>query len=349
MALIVLVLGSGSVYSQALNLAKIDSLLNSVEQSKKFMGGIAIAQNGHVVYSKNIGYADIENNYKAHINTKYRIGSITKTFTAVLVLKAVDEKKIKLDQTLEKYFPMVPNANKITIRSLLNHRSGIHNFSKDESYFKYRFIGKSESEMVDIIIKAGSDFTPDSKAMYSNSNYVLLSYILEKIYQKTYAEILKENIVQPLGLLNTYFGGKIETQNNESYSYDWAEYWQKLPETNLNIFSGAGAIVSTPTDVLKFTEAVFNGKVISKSSLKAMKETRDEYGLGLGENKFEGSISYGHTGHIDGFNSMYGYFPKDNISFIITSNGTSINNNDIAVGILSILFNVPYTIPKKFD
>lgn len=115
------------------------------------------------------------------------------------------------------------------------------------------------------------------------------------------------------------------------------------------MLTGAGAIISTPTDVLKFADAVFNGTVISSASLKAMLEFNEEYGLGIGEFSFEDNLSYGHTGHVDGFYSMYGYFPQDRISFAITSNGTTINTNDIAVGLLSIIFNIPYEIPTEFN
>ncbi|WP_084523789.1 serine hydrolase domain-containing protein [Adhaeribacter aquaticus] len=338
-----------TTYSQHLNIAKLDSLFQTLELSNKFMGGVAISKNGEIVYTKNTGYSDIETSRKSQINTKYRIGSITKTFTAILILKAIDEKKLKLDQTIEKYFPLVTNADKITIRTLLNQRSGIHNFTKDEDYEKYKFKGKTEDEMIAIISNAGSDFEPDSKAAYSNSNYVLLSYILERIYKEPYAEILNKKIVRPLGLRDTYFGGKIEIEHNETNSYEFDNDWIKQPETNLLMFTGAGAIVSTPTDVLKFAEAVFNGKVLSSSSLKAMKEIKDDYGLGIGEFSFEGKLSYGHTGHIDGFNSMYGYFVKEKISFAITSNGTGINNNAIAVGLLSIVFNIPYKISLTFN
>jgi D-alanyl-D-alanine carboxypeptidase len=265
----------------------------------------------------------------------------------VLVLKAVEEKKVKLDEPIFKFFPRVKNAHKITIRHLLTHRSGIHNFSEDEDYSTYNFKGKSKSEMVDMISHAVSDFEPDLESNYSNSNYVLLSYILEKIYGDSYASILKKKIVKPLNLTDTYFGDKIDSQKNEAKSYDLDTTWKVLPETNISMFTGAGAIVSTPVDVLKFVQAVFNHKIISMTSLKTMEEVRDDYGMGIGEFPFEDNISFGHTGHLDGFRSMFGYFPKQDISFVIISNGSSINNNDIALGLLNTIFNIPHKTPSK--
>jgi D-alanyl-D-alanine carboxypeptidase len=338
----------GTSYSQNLNFAKLDSLFKSIEASNKFMGSIAISENGKILYTKSIGYSDVETSQKSNKQTKYRIGSITKIFTAVLILKAVEEKKLKLDETIEKYFPKIKNANKISVRHLLTHRSGIHNFTKDKDYLTYNIKGKSKIEMIDIISNFESDFEPNSKANYSNSNFVLLSYILEDIYSQSFAEILKNKIVKPLKLYNTYFGNEINTSKNEANSYDLDTTWKKQPETNMSILTGAGAIVSTPNDVLRFVQAVFKNKIISMASLKAMEEVRDDYGMGIGEFPFEEKMSYGHTGHLDGFSSLFGYFPKENISFVITSNGSSVNNNDIALGLLNIIFNLPYQIPTKF-
>jgi D-alanyl-D-alanine carboxypeptidase len=160
--------------------AKLDNYFQNLETNNKFMGSIAVSQDGKVIYTKSIGFADVENNQKANENTKYRIGSISKTFTTVMVMKAVEDKKLDLNQTIEKFFPTVPNANKITIKQLLGHRSGIHNFTNDDEYMTWYTQPKTEKEMVEIITKIGSDFEPDSKADYSNSNFVLLTYILEK-------------------------------------------------------------------------------------------------------------------------------------------------------------------------
>lgn len=346
--ILALTLFLGTTYSQNLNLAKLDSLFKSIEISNKFMGSIAISENGKILFSKSIGYSDVETSQKSNKQTKYRIGSITKTFTAVLILKAVEEKRLTLDETIEKYFPKIKNANNISVRNLLTHRSGIHNFTKDKDYLSYNIKGKSKVEMIDIISTFESDFEPNSRANYSNSNFVLLSYILEEIYSQSFAKILKNKIVKPLNLHNTYFGSKINTSKNEANSYDLDTIWKKQPETNMPILTGAGAIVSNPIDVLKFVEAVFKNKIISKESLNAMEEVRDDYGMGIGEFPFEEKMSYGHTGHLDGFSSLFGYFPNENISFAITSNGSSINNNDIALGILNIIFNLPYQIPTKF-
>ena len=226
---------SQTATAQNFNKAKLDSFFIALEVNNKFMGSVAISENGKIIYSKAIGFADLENKIRADENSRYRIGSISKTFTSVLVLKAAEEKKIDLDQTIDKYFPGIENANTITIRHLLNHRSGIHNFTDDSDYLTWHTQPKTEKEIIDIIAKAGSDFKPDSKSQYSNSNFVLLSYVLEKTYKSTYAKLLMEYITEPIGLKNTYMGGKINPAENECKSYRYVGFWKTEPETDISI------------------------------------------------------------------------------------------------------------------
>ena len=164
------------------------------------MGNIAVSKDGEIIYLKSIGYADISNNLKATKETKYRIGSISKSFTATLVLKAIENKKLELNQTIDKWFPMIKDSDKITIKQLLSHRSGIYNFTDNLNYLTWNTQKKTEKEMVEIITMGGNIFAPDSKAEYSNSNYLLLSYILEKTFMKSYSELLDEYIIKPIDL-----------------------------------------------------------------------------------------------------------------------------------------------------
>ncbi|MDI6051053.1 serine hydrolase domain-containing protein [Flavobacterium sp. XS2P24] len=341
----------GTGYSQKMNVAKLDSLFQILEAKDKFMGSIAVSQNGTLIYSKSIGKVDIETNKKATNLSKYRIGSISKMFTSALIFKAVEEKKIVLNQTIEIYFPTIENATKITIGNLLNHRSGIHNFTNNPDYLKYNTEPKSEEQMVEIIAKGKSDFEPNSKADYSNSNYVLLSYILQKAYKKPYAAILKDKITKPLGLKNTYVGDKISIQNNESNSYKFSEKWIKETETDMSIPMGAGSIVSNPTDLTIFIDHLFANKIINESSLKQMITLQDNYGMGIFQIPFYDKKGFGHTGGIDEFRSVLYYFTEDKIAVALTSNGKTYDNNDIIIVALSSYFNKPFVIStfKNFE
>ena len=309
------------------------------------MGSVAVSKNGEIIYTKSIGFADIENNLKATENSKYRIGSITKSFTTVLVLKVIEQNNLDLNQSIDKWFPTIKNAKQITVKHLLSHRSGIHNFTNDKDYLTYNTQPKTEKEMVEIIAKGGSDFQPDSKAEYSNSNFVLLTYILEKTFNKSYSELLQEYIIKPIDLPSTYVFEKINTSNNECKSYKFVSSWKEEIETNYTIPLGAGAITSTPSDLVKFADALFDGKLLKPESLEIMKTLKDGYGIGLFQIPFYNSIGYGHTGGIDGFSSVYSYFPDDKISYALISNGANMNNNDISIVVLSAVYDKPYEIP----
>jgi len=333
-------------WTQQFDKAKLDSYFDSLEANDKFMGSVAVSKDGALIYSKSVGYCDIENNKKANKDSKYRIGSISKTFTSVLVLKAVEENKLDLNQTIDQYFPSIENAKKIEIKHLLNHRSGIHNFTNDVSYLEWNTQAKTEEELVEIIAKGGSDFEPDSQAEYSNSNFVLLSFILEKELGKSYAELLQHYIIEPIGLENTSFGGKIKVDNNECNSYQFTGEWELQSETDMSIPLGAGGIISTPVDMTTFSDALFSGKILKSESLEMMKTIKDNYGNGLFQIPFYDKVGYGHNGGIDGFSSTFAHFEDGNISYALTSNGANYVTNNISIAVLSAVYDKPYELPN---
>jgi CubicO group peptidase (beta-lactamase class C family) len=336
-----------SVFSQPIDWTTLDQYMDELDQHHQCMGGVAVSKNGNIMYTKTMGWEDVENQVKATEETKYRLGSISKTFTAVLVFQAIEQKKLRLNQTIDKWFPGIVNARKINIQHLLNHRSGIHNFTNDSLFLTYNTQPKSEKEILDIIIAGGSDFEVDRKTEYSNSNYVLLSFILQKIHRQTYADLIHRHIVEPLGLTGTYVFGDFDPGKNESISYRYLGGWKAESATDASIPLGAGAILSTPTDVTTFAHALFNGKLLKTESVHQMTTITDGFGSGLFSIPFYQYVGYGHTGGIDGFVSIFGHFPKENISFAITLNGTQINVNDLAIAVLSAVFEYPINMPKK--
>lgn len=332
-------------FAQNFDKKKLDQYFNALEENDKFMGSVSVRQNGKVIYSKAIGLADIENNIKATENTKYRIGSISKTFTAVLALKAVEEGKLNLNQTIDQWFPNILNADKIKISDLLNHRSGIHNFTTDPDYLNYYTQPNSEEKMIETITQAGSDFLPNTNTAYSNSNYVLLTFILEKAFDKTYSELVQEYIAEPLGLVNTYVFDEIKSQNNEAKSYRFTGSWEIQPETHYSVPLGAGAIISTSNEITKFSDALFNEKLLKAESLQSMKNIINGLGFGLFQIPFYEKIAYGHSGEIDGFSAVFAHFEEDEISYALLSNASNFNNNNITLAVLSAVFNKNYDIP----
>lgn len=335
-----------SVIAQELNTTKLDSYFDALEENNKFMGSVAVSRGGELIYKRTVGYSDVESSVKANENTKYRIGSISKTFTTILVFKAIEEGKLELDQTIKSFFPKVKHADKITIENLLNHRSGIHSFTNDESYLEWSTEARSRKEMIKIIVDGGSDFAPDTKAEYSNSNFVLLTYILEDIYGRSYSALVKEYVADPLQLKQTYVGEELDTSKGESKSYWYKRGWELASVTDMTVPVGAGAIVSTPADLVVFSDALFSGKLISKKSLEKMMSVKDGFGMGLFTVPFGERTAYGHTGGIDGFGSVFSYFPEDNVSFAMVYNGLNYEFNAISIAVLSAVFDQPYDIAE---
>jgi CubicO group peptidase (beta-lactamase class C family) len=332
-------------FAQLPDKAKLDEYFNVLEKNNKFMGSVAVSKNGTLLYQRSVGLSDVEGNKRANEQSTYRIGSISKTFTAVLVMRAVEQQLIQLEQTIEGFFPTIKNANKITIRHLLSHRSGIHNFTDDKDFLTWNTQPQSEKAMMERLSQLGSDFQPDYKFSYSNSNYVLLTFLLEKVMKDKYPSLLKKFILQPIGLKNTFYGGKINVSKNESKSYTYRDGWKAESETDMSIPLGAGAIVSNPADIILFSEALFNGKIIQPESLVIMTNMKDNYGLGLFVIPFYDKKGYGHTGGIDGFNAVFSYFPEDKVAYALTSNGTNFINNKISIALLSAVFGRPFDIP----
>lgn len=344
--LYVLLLIVSSAYAQSFNTKKMDSLLDAVDANHKGMGSLAITHNGKVVYRRAIGYALYgPEKVSATVETKYRIGSISKMFTTCLIFQLIEEGKLSLDTKLSTYYPQVPNAAKISIGMMLQHRSGLHNFTNDQAYLTYNTQPKSHEEMLAISTKQAPDFEPDSKAAYSNTNFVLLGYIAEKITKTPYSELVKKRVADKAGLKDTYYGGKINTANHEAHSYKAGNPWVADSETDMSIPGGAGGMVSTPTDLDHFIEALFAGKIISKEHVAMMQNIKDGYGMGMFRYPIIGKTGYGHTGGIDSFGSQVIYFPTDDMAICYIHNADSDVAGDITLGAIAIYFNKPYTIP----
>jgi D-alanyl-D-alanine carboxypeptidase len=335
-----------AAHAQQLNTAKLDSLLTSLATYNKMMGSLAVSRNGQVVYNHAFGYAQLEPKTPATTATRYRMGSITKMFTAVMIFQLIEEKKLTLGTSLATFFPQLPNAKTITIDQLLSHRSGLHNITADGAYLGYMTQPKVQAELLTIMSNYPPDFEPGAKFDYSNSNYIVLGYIVEKLGKQPYAQALQKRIVAKAGLQNTYYGGKIDPQKQEAFSYKPGPGgWQPDVETNMSTPGGAGAVVSTPTNIDRFLEALFAGKLVSATSLGEMKTIRDGFGRGLMLMPFHGKPGYGHGGIIDGFQSLAAYFPDDKLTVTLSTNAHSYVLGDAMGGVLSICFNQPYKIP----
>ena len=336
--------------AQTLDKAKLDQFFDRLAEKNKAMGSLTIAKDGKVLYTRAIGYGQINGTDKKPLTAAngFRIGSITKMFTAAMILQLVEEGKLKLTDTLDKFFPQVPNAKKITIVQILWHRSGIPNVRREQnSQGNVNTIPVTKDEMLALIVKATPDFEPDTKRAYSNSGYQVLGLILEKVTGKPYGEALKERITSKIGLANTYLAtGNIDVSKNEALTYmNFGDGWKTVSETHPSILFSAGAIVSTPNDLAKFIQALFDGKIVSKENLDQMKTIRDGEGAGMEAMTFAGKTFYGHTGGADNYGAVLAYQPEEKLAVAYTTNAKVYPVADIMKGIFDIYYNKPFQIP----
>jgi CubicO group peptidase (beta-lactamase class C family) len=349
---------------------RMDSLLNYLHENNKFMGSLTIREGENVVFNKAYGFADVEKNIKADRLTRYKIGSISKTFTAVIIMQLIEEKKMTLQTKLNRFYPKVKNADKISIYDLLHHRTGIVDFVNQDSTF-HKVLDKkhSKEDILKVITSYEPLFEPGSKYQYSNSNFFILGCIIEKLTKKTYAENLQNRIVKKAELgtyenktemtakgavtnkvfvPTTYYKEEAtNTANKESYSYYFdGTNWVKSLENHNSIPFASGGITSTTADLTKFIYALFNGKLVNQVSLEQMKEIKEGYGKALIQFPFGERRFYGHGGRIENFSSMLGYYPTEKLSFSLISNGDNFVQNDIIIGILSIYYKIPFPFPQ---
>jgi len=263
-----------------------------------------------------------------------------------MIMQLIEEKKLKLETKLSKFYPQIQNSNKITIHDLLHHRTGIiDHINGDSAVDVYKNVSKEE--MMSKIAAYQSLFEPNTKFEYSNSNYYILGRIIEDITKLDYVTNLQQRITQRLSLKNTSISEKVNATKNESYSYLFLNNkWTLSKEWDMSQAFGAGNIFSTASDLTLFLDGIFNGKLLKKSSVDEMTKLEQSYGKGLvtfpfGERKF-----YGHTGGIEGFRSVVGYYPTEKMGVSLIVNGDNYNRNDIMIGILSIYYKMPYQFPN---
>jgi CubicO group peptidase (beta-lactamase class C family) len=334
--------------AQTLDKAKLDQFLDRLAEKNKGMGSLALAKDGNVIYNHSFGYRQINGNEKKPLTaeTKYRIASITKMYTSVMIFQLVEEKKLRLADTLDKFFPQIPNAARITIGKMLTHRSGIHDMEADGSWGRQ---ARTREEIVARVAQGQPDFEPDALHKYSNAGYILLGYIVEKAGGKPYQEALKERITSRIGLKDTYLGtGNTDPEKNEALSYIYVGGWREGAELDFSVAAGAGSILSTPADMTRFIQALFDVKLVSQDSLKHITTMRDDEGMGMEPFSFAGKTLYGHTGGSSNSGAWLAYLPDERLALAYTTNAKIYPVRNIVAGILDIYWNRPFQIPS-FD
>lgn len=314
-----------------------DALARAIDQlAKKEIevdGGvgltIGVARGDEVLHLKGYGLADLENSVKATEKSVYRIGSITKMFTAVGVLLLVEDGSLSLDDPLTKFVPDYPSpGEKVTVRHLLNHTSGIVSFTDLPDHWNGMRKDLNHEEMLDRIRDKPFLFPPGERFEYCNSGYYLLGMIIEKASGQKYETFLQERILDSLNLAATAYDRPVKIIPNRARGYgNWGGVTVNAPFLSMNQPFAAGALFSTAGDLLRWPRALAGGQLIKPETFKQMTEPgrlnggeATPYGFGCFVENLDDHPVIRHGGAIPGFVSELAYFPESELTVVVLSN-----------------------------
>jgi D-alanyl-D-alanine carboxypeptidase len=343
--------------SQRYDVNRLNQLFDLLESNQKMMGMVSIRKDGQRVYDRALGYGQISGTRKVKNTeeTLFPIASLTKTFTAVIIFQLIEEKKLTLDTKLSRFFPRIPNADKITIGQMLAHRSGIHNYTLDADYQDWKLRPHSREELLSRFAGYKPEFDPGEKEVYSNTPYILLGYIIERLTGSSYAKQLKARIINKIDLKNTLLDSANKpSRRNRAISYTFAGgKWHAVTKrTTTGITAAAGGIVSTTADINRFLVALFADKLISAESLaimtKPVEVTGNDSAMGIDRIAFNNKTKVGYTydGSLDAFGSVFFYVPSDKLGIVITTNGENYPSGEIFWMVMKILYGAPVSLPS---
>ena len=262
---------------------EIDELLKAYANQGSFNGTALVAQKGKVLLEKGYGPRNISSNTFNDSNTIFPIASLTKQFTATVILQLQEKGKLSVQDKLSKYFPDYPNGENISVENLLTNTSGIHNFNDADFMSKIGEKSIPKDSLLDLFKNLPLDFKPGEKFGYSNSNYVLLGLIIEKVTGKSYYQVLQENILKPLGMNQSGFDFASLKSTKKAMGYlIWSKQTKRpAPVIDSSVSYAAGAMYSTVADLYKWDQALYTNRVLRDSSLqKAFTPYINHYGYG---------------------------------------------------------------------
>ncbi|MGE9311645.1 serine hydrolase domain-containing protein [Niabella sp. CJ426] len=346
------------VFSQTQN-EKIDNLVQAYTNLNKFSGNVLIAEKGKIIFEKSYGFADREFDVPNSKNSKFRIASLTKQFTAVLIMQLVESGKIELNATITQYLPYYKKeiGDRITIHQLLTHTSGLAEYTERDDFFSD--ISKHSYTHKEFVQKFCSDSLlskPGTQYKYSNTGYYILGTIIEEITKNNYADVLQKNILDVAGMKNTGVenSSTIIKQLAKGYNFKSGIYLNADYIDILSTIFSAGAIYSTTGDLFLWDKAFYTDQLLTQKSRELMfTATLANYGYGVGITKFfvtdlnkEMHFIF-HQGAINGFRSIMTHIVNENVLIAMLCNNFDTDLNPISNGIFSILHNQQYTIPNE--
>jgi CubicO group peptidase (beta-lactamase class C family) len=303
---------------------KLDAYFDGLQSQGQLSGSIAISERGALQYQRSIGFATIDNGVPqpADGGTRYRIGAVSRLFTASLAFQLAEQATITLDNKLAEFYPDLPNAIGISYRQLMQQRSGLADYTTMPGFDTWRTTPRTRADMLKTIAAGGTKFPAGERVEISETNYLLLGYVLEKVTERSYDDILRQRITGKLGLVRTYQAGAGGATTLEAESYAWTpDAWHTVTADDPSVGGGASSLVSNAGDLVAFMDALFAGKVVSLYNVGAMRDD-DKTGFGIGLRRLElaGTPCFGERGHVAGYDAFVCHFPSQRITIAWTGN-----------------------------
>lgn len=339
---------------------KLDKYVKSYVEIGRFSGSVLVAKEGKILLSKGYGMANYEHDVPNTSQTKFRLGSLTKQFTAMVVMQLQEAGKLSVQDPLSKYIPDYPNGDKITIHHLLTHTSGIPNYIKFPEYGKKKIKPHTINQLIARFKNKPLEFKPGEKYAYSNSGYALLTDIIEKVTGQMYEAVVKKQIFDPLRMKNSGYDSFKRIIKNRASGYSReGEQLINADYIDISMATGSGALYSTVEDLYLWDQALYSDKLLSKKSrdlvfaehilanAALVRKKEEFYGYGWYVGTTLGRHSADHSGSIDGFQTHILRYLDDKVTIIILGNNDRSNVSRIAQGLAAIVFGEKQVLPQK--
>ena len=303
--------------------------LSDYLDSVSFSGSILVSRNNEIIHSAGYGFANNELKVPNTPDTQFYIASLTKQFTSLAIMQLQEQGLLSINDSIDKFFPNFPNGSRITIKHLLTHAAGLHDFTDNWDDIKQSNL--STQDIVDRFKDKKLDFEPGSKVRYSSSGYILAGQIIEKVSGMAYADYVESKIFKPLNMTHSSYGYSNDNSPNRSLGYK-----KGIPQKSVNISLtyAAGALASSVTDFYLWDQSLYSSSLVNKHSQQEIyPEDRSAPGLGLGTGKFKVVMGlgwgiyetdfgpeYSHTGNVDGFSTIISRYPNQKAMIVILSN-----------------------------
>ncbi|WP_259016903.1 serine hydrolase domain-containing protein [Emticicia fluvialis] len=349
-ALCLLVSLSNTIIAQSTS-QKLDELMSAYTQNREFNGSVLVAKKGKILLEKGYGFQNLQKKLNNNTATLYPIASVTKTFTATLILKLAEMKQLSLQDKLSKYYTDYPLGDSISIEQLLSHTAGIYNYTNNSDFmFKEATKPASQERMLSLFKDQPLDFLPGKGWNYSNSGYILLGYIIEKVSGMSYEKAVRKYLFTPAGMVNSGFdfAGQPEDKIALGYYSDSGKDYNKLaPLYDSSVVFAAGAVYSSVQDLYKWHQALQQNQIIKiQTSAKAYTPVKQNYGYGWIIDSVFSKRVVSHSGGIPGYRSNFARIVEDDVCIILLNNTETPGMSIITRNIMAVLYNQPYKLPK---